>query len=146
MTDEPDALKTTVDLVSGSWNSANTDSVTPTIQIVTEAPHKICLAGNQDYILIYHVAHTVAPNDFGSSYNEKTTDRVSVDLRTMNSRDHLRKMYQETRRIVNANRLNPDTGAFHELRAGPFVDFSDRSKGFYRYVYDVFLNSWVVAK
>jgi len=150
MAEESDSLESVKTLLTNNWTAGNTDGVTPTIVVMFEAPKRIDLAGNRDHIGIYLSGHSTVPNALGGK-SERAVHRVSIDIRTVyrtasvSTRTHLRKLYNEVRRIVGTNLNDPDAN-FNEIMPLSYVDFSDRSKGFGRYVYDVQLKIMNLAR
>ncbi len=143
MAAEPDALATTKTIISDNWTSGNTDSVTPNFFVTTEQPLRIDYNFTATTILIYLASHTTEPNGLGPSHPERTVDRVSVDIRTKKSRSHLRNCYNEVRRIF-ASRVNTPDSNFQQWIPIGFQDFSTIE--FFRYVYDLNLRNWVLAR
>ena len=141
---EQDALTTTQSMLSGNWNASNTGGITPSFLIASEQPPRMDYAmQTQAHILIYLSSHTIDPNGLGSSYVTRTVDRVSVDIRTKVSRNALRLIYLECKRIFALN-VHPTDGTFLELTQIGFTDYT--TVGFYRYVFDIYLKNWVVQQ
>lgn len=140
--DPLDAIKT---ILSANWNNANTNSITPTFYLSSEQPGRLDYTGGGAIILIYLASHTTDPNGLGASHREKTVDRVSIDIRTRMSRAHVRNCYNECRRIFGS-RINFPVGdtTFAQLMPINMTDFT--TMGFYRYVYDIYLKNWIVAR
>lgn len=148
MASEPDALSSISTILSANWNSANTDSITPQFHVSGDQPGRIDFAFYTTGILIYEVSHQTEPYGLGASHPEHTTTRVSIDIRTKgttgtNGRSHLRKCYNECRRIFSSKINFPDS-SFAQLMPLGKQDFS--TIGFYRYVYDVQLTNWIQAR
>lgn len=152
MTAESDALGKMQTLLSGQWNSANTDSILPNFYVSGEAPPRLDFATGGTSVLIYLPSHTTDPNGLGPLHKERTVDRVSLDIRTKvcssgdtTPRGHGRKVYNECRRIF-ASRINDPFGdqSFLQLMPIGFVDFT--TQNFFRYVYDVYLRNWTVTR
>jgi hypothetical protein len=151
MANEADALTSVKTVLDAGWNSSNTDGVTPTVYVTMSQPMRFDHATANDHILIYSSSHTTDPNDLGASHKERTVDRVSIDIRTKyvasgetSPRLHGRRVYNEIRRIF-AGKINLfDSGAFQQMIPIGYIDFS--SHGFFRYVYDIYLRNWVVAR
>lgn len=139
MAGEPDVIATIANLVSGAWSAANTNNVTPTFYVTTQQPAMLNYNLKTTYILFYGPSHITKPNDLGPDFSEETTDRISMDIRTKLSRDHLRNCYNECRRIVRANINSPGTGSQQVIPLS-FQDFS--TINFFRYVYDVQVKKW----
>jgi len=139
VTDQEDALATIVNLLSGSWVSTNTDSITPSVDLVINFPNTVDIQGKTE-IKVYSAGNVSKPASL-SPTEEATVDRVSIDIRTMLSYPHLRRCYNEIRRIFSTKISLPDS-YFDLLQPSGFQDFSDKRKGLYRYVYDVSLEKW----
>lgn len=140
-----DVLTSIKTLLENNWNSANTDSLTPTIKIITDT--KQINAANGDFILLYEVNENIDP--FGVGGQEWAHDRrASIDIRTTykrvaipSIRPHLIKMKDEVLRIIKANVSNPD--ADHQL-ALPVNrrDLSNKSIGIGRMIIDTSFKYW----
>lgn len=145
MADEQDAIGKTQSLLAAQWNPADTDGVTPSFYVSSEAPMRLEYYSDGTHILIYLPSHLTDPNGLGPSHRERTVDRVSIDIRTKKSRSHLRKCYNECRAIF-APRINDPFGdqSFAQLMPIGFTDFT--TQGFYRYVYDIYLKNWTVER
>lgn len=141
---EGDAVKVVADIISGGWTAANADNITPNFYISSEQPKRLDYTfSSKTNVLFYLAAHTIKPNDLGASYKEETSDRISIDIRTRESRDHLRNCYAEAKRIVGT-KTNAPHADYPYLESVEMKDFS--TIDFHRYVYDVRLRNWVVAK
>lgn len=96
-----DAVKT---LLNGEWNSANTDSVSPSVRNTGAFKAVDLRAGNDgDVVLVYSLASVDAPNGFGPT-GKKTTSFARVDALTQRGGVHLRKMVVEVKRIIDGYR------------------------------------------
>ena len=143
MTAEADVLSSVKTIVTGNWTSANTNSITPDFWLSTEQPLRLDYSNVPTNVLFYLVSHTTSPNDLGASHRERTVDRVSIDIRSKESRAHLLNCYNECRRIFSGKVNNPD-GSFAQWLSIGFQDFS--KSGFFRYVYDIELKNWIVTR
>lgn len=132
-----DTLKT---LISDNWNAANTDSITPVIDIIYNQPKAMDLNEN-DFVLFYSTSTLIEAAGFGGSSVANVDEATRIDIRTGNTEgpddDHFRKVLAEVRRIIMTNIVNPDAN-FQELN--PYktgTDLSNRTRNIYRYVWDV---------
>lgn len=135
-----DVLTTCKNVLTNNWLSANTDSVTPTIDLVVN--RKLIDLANGDVILLYELDEPIDP--FGIGAQEWAhLPTVSIDIRTTNQRTaitsiraHLIKMKDEVLRIMKANVSNPDSD-FCLAVIRRRKDLSDKSIGIGRMVIDV---------
>lgn len=150
MTAEPCPLEAIKTLLTDNWTAGNNDGITPTIAVMFDEPRRLDLSGGRDHIGIYLAGHATVPNALGG-LAERITHRVSIDIRTVywtpsiSVRTHLRKLYNEVRRIVGSKLNEPDSD-FNELMPLTYQDFSDRNKNFGRYVFDVQLKIMNLAR
>tara|TARA_R100000234_G_C4987843_1_gene174151 strand:- start:250 stop:696 length:447 start_codon:yes stop_codon:yes gene_type:complete len=124
--------------VLDDWNRGNTDNRKPIIQDIAEVSpergKRIDLQKN-DYVLLYETAHNEeAPELF---YDFVTTRiNMTVDVRTIHSRDRLRKLENELRRLVHTKRKG-DAINFDRLLFKSRTDLSDRTKKLFRITFQV---------
>tara|TARA_R100001082_G_scaffold111219_1_gene94129 strand:- start:735 stop:1184 length:450 start_codon:yes stop_codon:yes gene_type:complete len=132
----------TIPLVKGllddGWNRGNTNNIKPIIQDIAEiAPErgKRLDLNKHDYVLIYETAHNEeAPELF---YDFVTTRvNLTVDMRTIRSREHLYKMENEVRRVIHANRKGDATN-YDRLLFKVRTDLSDRTKRLWRFTFQI---------
>lgn len=139
-----DNVANVVNILTGNWTAANTDSRTPKIIDVVNSTasqsrdQRLC-----DWIFVWEVDEVNSANDIGCNTYGSVT-RVRVDIRTINGRTHLNKMVGEVERIIHANRNNPvDSSSaampFRTMRIDRKTDLSDKRIGTWRTIYDVVL-------
>ena len=126
------------DLLTDGWNRGNTNNIKPIIQDISEiAPErgKRLDLNKHDYVLIYETAHNEeAPELF---YDFVTTRvNLTVDMRTIKSRDHLYKMENELRRSIHVNRKGDATN-YDRLLFKVRTDLSDRTKRLWRFTFQI---------
>lgn len=133
-------LDSVVSLIDGAWNVLNTDNLKPDIRKIVLAPTRLDLQ-LQDEILAYSVDYLTSSSGLGASH-KTTTDHISIDLRVAGSdaltqgRNHAVRVRDELERILDANLLKPFSG--YDLMVTTAVhDFSDKSRGLHRWVFDV---------
>ena len=140
-----DVLLSVKNLLDSNWNNANSDSITPTVSIISEK--KQIQMADSDHILLYEINENIDP--FGLGATEWDHDRVaSIDIRTTykraeisDIRAHLIKMKDEVFRIFKANVLDPDVDT-HQALLLRRRDLSDKHTGVGRIVIDVSLEYW----
>jgi len=140
-----DVLSTIKTLLDSDWLKANSDSLTPTVRVISEK--KQIMMSDGDHILLYEINENI--DSFGLGATDWAHDRVaSIDIRTTykraeisDIRAHLIKIKDEVFRIIKANVANPDTD--HQLLV-PLRrrDLSDKHTGVGRMVIDVSLKYW----
>ena len=127
--DETEILES---IISDSWDSSNTLNRTPTIRRIFE--QKWYDAKRSDLVLIYKVSSN--EEIYGVGYDRvKVRDVISIDLRTMHSRQQLINMRNEIRRIIHAHRNSID--GYDYMKIIRKTDLCDKSIGLYREVIDV---------
>ena len=121
-------------VLSDNWDISNTNSRLPTIKAIYGL--KRTNLWDADYVLTYAVSHNNVPNAFGNA-SKKVVDRCRVDVRSKYSLAHLALMVAEVERIVDGKRKQP-FGDYMDLQfVGEGRNLSDRTTGFYHYVFDV---------
>lgn len=127
-----DPITTLTDELSASWNSGNTDALTPTIGPIFNYKRIDVRAG--DFVLGYSVSHEEMPKSVGYSHIDYI-DVVSIDIRTAVSRAHLIKMRDEVRRVVYAKRKS--LNGYKDIRIQRITDLSDKMIKLFRMTIDV---------
>lgn len=135
MADELNTIKT---MLTSGWTAGNTDSITPTVDFVTEYK-RMDLRNSGDTIVVYSGLETNVPASLGYTTVD-TVHVVSIDARTSVSRDHGRKVRDEIKRIMRDNRKGDST--FATIDIVRITDLSDKSRHLYRYVIDVEMRIW----
>ena len=121
-----------ITLVKGKWNKYNTDLKTPTIQMIYDTK-RIDLR-NGDYILFLNPSYTSTPNAIAGQ-TKRTDYLISADIRTIISYAHLIKLKVEFERILDYYYKN-NTTDWQLILPESYTNFSDRSNGLYRIVFD----------
>jgi hypothetical protein len=122
------------DLFRGNWNRANTEQRTPVVSDVTTLEPgrgKRFDLDRNDLIMIYETAHAEeAPELFYDFVNTRVN--LTIDVRTRHSRDRLRQLETEVRRILHLKRKG-DTTNFDRLIYKTRTDLSDKTKRLFRF-------------
>lgn len=137
-----DPLLTIVSLLTDNWNSANTNSRTPTVDEIFDRPNVIDLRDTADFVLVYEQRTKIIP--FIGKSDRGIQQPVSIDIRTTFSRSHAVKMLGEVDRILNTKIVEPDANYDILIPDDGWIDLSDKWKKMFRYVYDVTL--WVTGE
>lgn len=132
-------------LLSDNWNSANTDSITPTIAKIYDRGKEQDMRSG-DFVFTYQRADTdMLPTGIGPDPTVNVDEPVNIDIRVYDkntSDSHARKVRAEVLRILASNRTNPDSD-FQELGLfGGITDLSDRTRKIFRYIIKVNLKVW----
>jgi len=133
-----ESVEVLVDLFKSNWLRANTDNIKPVvIDIADEGPErgKRLDLSRSDYVLVYETAHNEEVPDLFYNY-VSTRINVTVDIRTTKSRSRLKKMEDETRRVVHASRKG-DGANYDRLLFKTRTDLSDRTKKLFRHTFQV---------
>ena len=124
--------------VLSDWNRANTENIKPVIiDIADHSPErgKRLDLQRSDFVLCYEPAHSEEQPDL--FYNFVTTRvNITVDMRTAVSRNRLRKMEDEMRRLIHTKRKG-DGVNFDRLILKTRTDLSDRTKRLFRHTFQV---------
>jgi hypothetical protein len=140
MATDKNPLDTIKTLLTNNWTAANTDGVTPIIDLIYNQPKTMNLSEN-DFILFYSTNTLLEAAGFGGGPIANVNESARIDIRVGNTEtpddSHFRKVLAEVRRIIFSNLVNPDSN-FQEL--APYnqgTDLSDRTRNIYRYVWNI---------
>lgn len=124
--------------VLGDWNRGNTNNIKPIIQdIASVGPErgKRQDLSRHDYILVFETAHNEETPEL--LYDFVTTRlNITVDCRTAKTREHLKKMENEIRRLIHLKRKGDGTN-FDRLVFKTRTDLSDRTKKLFRMTFQI---------
>jgi len=133
-----EALDVIIDLFSSDWNRGNTDNIKPiVVDIASTDPErgKRIDMKKHDYVLCFETAHNEEVPEI--LYDFVTTRiNITVDMRTTRSRDRLKKMENEIRRLVHSKRKG-DGVNYDRLVYKTRTDLSDRSKQLFRMTFQI---------
>ena len=126
-----DAVSIIKTLLSNGWTSSNTDSITPTFDLITN--QKQLDLRNNDYVLLYYLNEDVRPFGIGGqTWDEE--EMVTIDIRTAYTgaalksvRDHLIKVKDEVKRIIKSKVANPDA-SYQLLKLVRTKDLTDKHR------------------
>lgn len=125
-----DAISKVVSLLDRNWNVSPKPSILD-IANVEVGEGKRTRLQDHDIIRIFETAHNEAqPELFFDFVNEHIN--LTIDIRTVKSRERLSALRDEVRRILHANRKGDGT-SFDRLIFKTRTDLSDRSKRMFRY-------------
>tara|TARA_Y100001938_G_C7872161_1_gene320842 strand:+ start:49 stop:495 length:447 start_codon:yes stop_codon:yes gene_type:complete len=124
--------------VLSDWNRGNTDNIKPIIQDIAsigpERGKRLDLS-RHDFILVFETAHNEETPEL--LYDFVTTRlNITVDCRTAKTREHLKKMENEIRRLIHVKRKGDGTN-FDRLVFKTRTDLSDRSKRLFRMTFQI---------
>jgi hypothetical protein len=125
-------------LFDAGWNRANTTQRKPVIDDITTIDPgrgKRLDLTRQDAVLFYETAHNEEQPELLYDF-VNTRINVTIDIRTTMSREQLRKMENEVRRVIHVNRKG-DGVNFDRLIYKTRTDLSDRTKKLWRYTFQV---------
>ena len=124
--------------VLSDWNRGNTDNIKPIIQDIAsigpERGKRLDLS-RHDFILVFETAHNEETPEL--LYDFVTTRlNITVDCRTAKTREHLKKMENEIRRLIHVKRKGDGTN-FDRLVFKTRTNLSDRSKRLFRMTFQI---------
>ena len=143
-----DNLTNLVNIIAETWDNSNTDDATPVVKrimdIATPSTKDLQQA---DFILVYGLSHSEDYIDIGAN-NVRLMDRYSIDIRSINGRARLRKLFKEVRRCLWTYRNDPTDDSsnrfpFQHIVPLNWRDLSDKRKPLDHIVYDVELRTMV---
>jgi hypothetical protein len=136
-------LDSTVTLLTTYWNSANTDSITPTIAKIYTKPLDKEPQPGEDIIYVYSQNTAYEPVGIGMTTYAKINESLKIDIRIKPTKatqadlindTHARKVLVELRRILFTYLVNPNS-SFQLIDPNmDIVDLSNGSRGVFRYV------------
>jgi hypothetical protein len=133
-----EAMDVIIDLFQDSWNRANTDNIKPVVaDIASTDPErgKRIDMKKHDYVLVFETAHNEEVPEI--LYDFVTTRvNITVDARTTRSRDRLKKVENEIRRLIHTKRKG-DGVNYDRLVYKTRTDLSDRSKQLFRMTFQI---------
>tara|TARA_R100001079_G_scaffold32358_1_gene16481 strand:+ start:2944 stop:3390 length:447 start_codon:yes stop_codon:yes gene_type:complete len=124
--------------VLSDWNRGNTNNIKPIIQDIAsigpERGKRLDLS-RHDFILVFETAHNEETPEL--LYDFVTTRlNITVDCRTAKTREHLKKMENEIRRLIHVKRKGDGTN-FDRLVFKTRTDLSDRTKRLFRMTFQI---------
>ena len=134
-----------VSLIQDNWTSSSTDSITPTVGIITDYK-RIEQNTNTDWVLVHRVrpSRKAAGIGIGSKVLE---DEIDIDLRVFGlSETHFFLAITELRRILDANIIGPFTGYQILDPDGDAQDLSDKYRGIWRLLITIKLINYNTAR
>lgn len=136
-----DAQQELIDLIVANWNDANTDSVTPTIDKITNNAFNIQFGDDKGYVLVYSLLELENPAGIGNNTNADVNETIVIDIR-YGGQGHLpvadiesrfNKYKAELKSILYSNVVNPSTNfCILNLDAKNIQNLSNRSKKLFR--------------
>ena len=133
-----EAMDVIIDLFQDSWNRGNTDNIKPIVaDIASTDPErgKRIDMKKHDYVLVFETAHNEEVPEI--LYDFVTTRvNITVDARTTRSRDRLKKVENEIRRLIHTKRKG-DGVNYDRLVYKTRTDLSDRSKHLFRMTFQI---------
>jgi len=133
-----EGIDVVIDVLKDNWNRGNTDNYKPVvIDIAETGPErgKRLDLEKTDYIVVFETAHNEETPEL--LYDFVTTRiNITVDMRTMRSREHFQKMENELRRCIHLKRQG-DHVNFDRLVYKTRTDLSDRSKKLFRMTFQI---------
>jgi len=131
MVTEGDAMSELITIL-GSWNNANTNSRTPTIQFIADSRKYNLRDG--DYVLLYRGATTETADSLNYQ-TVKVDEMVSIDIRTKFSKAHALAMKNEAKRLIWGSRKSLTNYNF--MTPESTTDLSNKMINLWRFVMDV---------
>ena len=124
--------------VLSDWNRGNTNNIKPIIQDIAsigpERGKRLDLS-RHDFILVFETAHNEETPEL--LYDFVTTRlNITVDCRTAKTREHLKKMENDIRRLIHVKRKGDGTN-FDRLVFKTRTDLSDRTKRLFRMTFQI---------
>ncbi len=105
-----------------TWNAANTNSRSPTVEDISEV--KRVSLGAADHIFIWELLRVPSDNASGGS-SKKTITTIVIDIRTSFSRAHFVAMRKEVRRILNGAQIDVFSDGVYDI--SDIVEDEDKS-------------------
>ena len=125
-----DALFAIRDLLDAEWNLSPKPSIED-IAVLDRGEGKRNRLQDQDVIRIFETAHNEAQPELLFDFVNIHVN-LTIDVRTVKSRERLSALRDEVRRIIHKHR-NGNGNDFDRVIFKTRTDLSDRSKGLFRY-------------
>lgn len=148
-----DPMTTVKTILTNNWTAANTDSITPTFIFITDKK-RLDFGSNRAFILIHVPRNNTKPAGVGPS-GKHEVNKYELDIRVMGAdyRSTFLKIIEETKRILQANKVNPYSSASKPLVTCSVLDYDedgqDLSNGthdYWRYLLPVQLSFFNVTR
>jgi len=133
-----ESVELMVDIFDKTWNRSKTKQRKPVIMDITTLDPgrgKRFDLTRSDAIFLYETAHSEEQPDIFYDY-VNTRVNVTVDIRTVEGREHLMAMENEVRRILHLKRKG-DGLNYDRIVYKTRVDLSDRTKRLHRMTFQV---------
>lgn len=120
-----DPMNTVKTILTNNWTAANTDSITPTFSLITDKK-RIDFGGNRVNILIHVPRDNTKPSGIGPG-GKNEIYRYEIDIRVLGAdyRSTFLKCVEETKRIIQANKVNPYTSASKPSITCSILEYND---------------------
>ena len=129
-----DTLATIVTIL-GSWDSDNTNSITPTISKIFTKKRVGGISSTKTYVGVYlPMGSSWEPIDFGFNTNSRL-EHVTIDIRTRESYAHLINCKDEAIRLINGSRKT--ASGFDVVKVREDKDASDGTRNFWRWTIEL---------
>tara|TARA_R110000823_G_scaffold298638_1_gene419048 strand:- start:1441 stop:1875 length:435 start_codon:yes stop_codon:yes gene_type:complete len=125
-----DSIADIVSLIDGAWNVSPKPSILD-IATLESGEGKRTRLQDHDVIRIFETAHNEAQPELLFDFVNIHVN-LTIDIRTVKSRERLSALRDEVRRIIHENRKGV-IGKFDRVIFKTRTDLSDRSKRLFRY-------------
>lgn len=125
-----DALTSIRDLLDSNWNVSPKPSIED-IAVLDRGEGKRARLQDHDVIRLFETAHNEAQPELLFDFVNVNVN-LTIDIRTVKSRERLSELRDEVRRILHKFRKGKDN-EFDRVIFKTRTDLSDRSKRFFRY-------------
>ena len=125
-----DAIRALRDILATNWSKPPEPSIEDIADLDKGDAKRVRMLDN-DIIRIFETAHNEAQPELIYDYVNEHVN-ITIDCRTVDSRERLSEMRDEVRRIIHAFRKG-DNNNFDRLIYKTRTDLSDRSKKLFRY-------------
>jgi len=138
-------------LIASNWNSANTDTIVPSVEKIYTQPKNKNPNPGQDFIYLYSELTVRQPVGIGEPGKADETNTIKIDIRSRPSNNkqadllndaHAYKCKTELLRVLYSLHNNPNSN-FNLLNPNlDETDLSDGVRGIFRYVIRIELKNY----
>lgn len=136
-----DILTSVKTLLTNEWDDLNTNSRTPTIDLVFNFKRADMGFQDKDLVLLYEESDIPRDSGAGGS-NKRRVNVIVADVRTMKTRAQAVAIWGEIQRIIVANEVSPFTG-WDIADLTDITDLSDRSTNLWRFTLKLRFESFI---
>lgn len=141
-----DALQSVLTILENNWNDSNTDSITPNFIKITDKK-RYDFNINSDVVFAQRSTNTIETAGVGDT-NKHESENFNLDIRVIGAdqESHWLNVIEEIKRILQANKINPNSDYQILEFDGQAQDLSDKTHNLWRYLLPVQIRRYNVNR